>query len=66
MKKGEEMGDRFYEQQKAAGRDKPKRKLKKDFTTEINEILGVEIVGLDKCTIATLTQLLGAINAKTI
>ena len=55
------MGDRFYEQQKT---NKPKRKLKKDFTTEIDKILGAEIIGLDKCTIATLTQLLEAINVK--
>jgi len=53
------MGDRFYEQQKAY---KPKRVLKKDFIAEINEILGVEVLGLDKCTIATLTQVLEAIN----
>ena len=53
------MGDRFYEQQKDY---KPKRILKKDIIAEINEILGKDIVGLDKCTIATLIQLLETIN----
>ena len=55
------MGDRFYEQQT---KYKPKRILKKDVITEIDKILGVNILGLDKCTIATLNQLLEAINAK--
>ena len=58
------MGDRFYEQQ---GKFKPKRVLKKDIIIEINEILGAEVLGLDKCTIATLTQLTEAIeNVKTL
>ena len=53
------MGDRFYEQQ---SKHKPKRVLKKDIIAEINEILRVEMLGLDKCTIATLTQLTEAIE----
>jgi hypothetical protein len=53
------MGDRFYEQQ---GKHKPKRILKKDIIAEINEILRVEMLGLDKCTVATLTQLTEAIE----
>jgi len=53
------MGDRFYEQR---DKFKPKRVLKKDIIAEINEILSVEMLGLDKCTIATLTQLTEAIE----
>jgi len=53
------MGDRFYEQQ---SKFKPKRVLKKDIIAEINEILSAEVLGLDKCTIATLTQLTEAIE----
>lgn len=56
------MGDRFYNQQKAAGRDKPKRKLKKDFIDDICAIVGRTITGLDKCTIDTLEQLIGALE----
>jgi hypothetical protein len=56
------MGDRFYEQQK---KHKPKRVLKKDYIQEINVLLGQEITGLDKCTIATLTTLSDAIKEKT-
>ena len=56
------MGDRFYEAQKKGSPTKPKRKLKKDYIIEINKILDVDMIGLDKCTIATLTQLLEAIN----
>jgi len=56
------MGDRWYEAQKKGSPTKAKRKLKKDYITEINEILGVDIVGLDKCTIPTLTQLIEAIE----
>jgi len=48
------MGDRFYQQQKE---HKPKRVLKKDWIKEINLLLGEDISGLDKCTIATLTHL---------
>jgi hypothetical protein len=57
------MGDRFYEQQ---GKYKPKRILKKDVIAEINKNLGVDVVGLDKCTVATLTQLLEALNEKLV
>lgn len=57
------MGDRFYEQQT---KYKPKRILKKDVIAEINKNLGVDVVGLDKCTVATLNQLLEALNVKTI
>jgi len=58
------MGDRFYEAQKKGSPTKPKRKLKKDYIAEINEILGADIIGLDKCTIPTLTQLIEAMYAK--
>ena len=45
---------------------KPKRKLKKDWIAEITKVLGEDIVGLDKCTITTLENLLEAIkNART-
>lgn len=58
------MGDRFYEAQKD---HKPKRILKKDIIAEINELLSAGIIGLDKCTIATLNQLTEAIeNVKTL
>jgi hypothetical protein len=57
------MGDRFYEQQ---GKHKPKRILKKDVIAEINENLGVSIIGLEKATIPTLTQLLEALNDKLV
>ena len=43
---------------------KPKRRLKKDITAEIGQLLGREIDGLDKCTIATLDALTEAIEAK--
>lgn len=55
------MGDRFYMQQKNF---KPKRKLKKDVIAEITALLGVEVEGLDKCTIATLDALIVAITNK--
>jgi hypothetical protein len=57
------MGDRYYIQQKE---HKPKRILKKDVIAEINENLSAGIVGLDKCTITTLTQLLEALNDKLV
>ena len=58
------MGDRWYEQQ---GKHKPKRILKKDIIAKIIENLGIDIVGLDKCTIATLDQLLEGIqNVKVV
>lgn len=56
----EHMGDRWYLQQK--GPFKQKRKLKKDYVSEINEILKSEINGLDKCTIETLDNLLTGIK----
>lgn len=60
------MGEAFYLRQQR-GNPKHKtttgvRKLKKDWIAEINEVLGEDIVGLDKCTMATLEQLLGAIK----
>lgn len=54
------MGDRFYEQQKVY---KPKRMLKKDYIAEVSTLLGQDISGLDKCTIATLEDLIDAIKA---
>jgi len=56
------MGDRFYQQQQ---KHKPKRVLKKDWIQDINVLLGQDITGLDKCTIATLTSLYDAIKEKT-
>lgn len=54
------MGDRFYEQQK---KHKPKRRLKKDVIAEITAMLGGrEIKGLDRCTIATLDEVIEAIR----
>jgi hypothetical protein len=47
---------------KTKSTSKPKRKLKKDYIAEVNKLLGKDIIGLDKCTIATLEQLIGAIN----
>lgn len=58
------MGDRFYMQQKAAGYDKPKRLLKKDYLEELQDILRTEISGLDKCTIDTIKQLINATVAR--
>lgn len=49
------MGDRFYEQQR---NHKPGRMLKKDVIYIITRLIGKEIPGLDKCTIATLNELL--------
>ena len=49
------MGDRYYMQQKA---HKPGRMLKKDVIYLITRLIGKEIQGLDKCTIATLNELL--------
>lgn len=54
------MGDRFYEQQKTY---KPKRRLKKDVIAEITKMLGNrEVKGLDRCTIATLDDLIDAMR----
>ena len=59
------MGDIFYlRQQKGAAKTATgKRKLKKDWIAEITVVLNVkEVSGLDKCTMSTLEQLLGAIK----
>lgn len=68
------MSDTFYLRQMNGGttagkrtkpvHSKPKRRLKKDIIAEINQSLGKDITGLDKCTIATLDELLGAINER--
>jgi hypothetical protein len=60
------MSDQFYyRQQRGKPQAKTKtgaRKLKKDWIAEITEVLGKEVVGLDKCTMKTLEDLLGAIK----
>ena len=60
------MGEAFYLRQKAGNpANKTKtgaRKLKKDWIAEITTVFGREVVGLDKCTVATLKDLLEAIN----
>ena len=60
------MSDDFYRRQAAGDPSKKTkkgtRKLKKDWITDINDVLGDEILGLDKCTVVTLQQLLGAIK----
>ncbi len=54
------MGDRFYMQQKEY---KPKRRLKKDIIVELtSELGGIEVPGLDRCTIATLDALVDAVK----
>lgn len=54
------MGDRFYIQQKNY---KPKRRLKKDIIAELTaELGGVQVNGLDRCTIATLDELIDAVK----
>jgi len=54
------MGDRFYMQQKNY---KPKRVLKKDVIAELDEVLGgTHIDGMDRCTIATLQELIKTIR----
>jgi hypothetical protein len=62
------MGEEFYRRQ-AAGDPKAKtakgaRKLKKDWIAEITQVLGKEVLGLDKCTMKTLEELLNAISDK--
>ena len=52
------MGDRFYAQQKAYT---PKRRLKKDYIKELQEILETDIEGLDRLTIKTLDELTSTI-----
>lgn len=59
------MGDRFYMQQQSRSKStsaKPPRKLKKDYIAEIDKLLGRNISGLDKCTIATLGELIDGIE----
>ena len=62
------MGDRFYEAQRRkrrppmANEKKVPRKLKSDWIKDIHMALGVDVPGLDKCTIDTLIQLLKAIE----
>lgn len=66
------VGDRWYAQQgltitdfrdgKMTEKEKPKRRLKKDWIADINLVLNEEIKGLDKCTIDTLSQLYSAIT----
>jgi hypothetical protein len=55
------MGDRFYEQQKNY---KPKRRLKKDVIAEVHKLLGAEVPGLDRMTIASIDALYDAIYFK--
>ena len=52
------MGERFYTAQK----EPRKRVLKKDYITDIQELLSFEVQGLEKCTIATLDVLERAIK----
>ena len=69
------MGDRFYAQQ--AGKtgnkgkksvldykphEKPKRKLKADYVTELCDLLGTEIKGLEKLTISSLQELIESVE----
>lgn len=66
------MGDRFYMQQnkangrkadvKAAPAQKPKRRLKADIVSEIDDILGVQISSLKNMTVADLETLKSAIE----
>ena len=56
----QEMGDRFYMQQKEY---KPGRRLKKDVIAELTKVLGGrEVNGLDRCTIQTLDDLIDAVK----
>lgn len=60
------MSDTFYLRQQNGGNTGKKvsqpRKLKKDYITVVNELLGASISGLDKCTIATLGELINGIE----
>lgn len=60
------MGEAFYLRQQAGDPAKKTktgaRKLKKDWIAEITQVLGKEVIGLDKCVIKTLTDLLEAIK----
>ena len=53
------MGDRFYTQQKNF---KPKRRLKKDVIAEFEAMIGEEVSGLDRLTIAALDELTEAVG----
>lgn len=55
------MGDRFYMQQKNY---KPGRRLKKDAIAEVNQLLGMEVPGLDRMTIPSIDALYDAIYLK--
>lgn len=62
------MSDQFYYRQQRGNpklkTEKGKRKLKKDWIAEITKVLGKEVFGLDKCTMATLEELLNVINKR--
>ena len=53
------MGDRWYESQRNSrmSQKKEPRKLKADWIKDIESLLGPDLDGLDKCTIATLEKL---------
>ena len=53
------MGDRFYAQQKDY---KPGRRLKKDVVIELNSLFHTPILGLERLTIATLDELIAAVQ----
>ena len=55
------MGDRFYEQQKNY---KPVKRLKKDILVDVNQLLGTEVKGLNRCTNDTLDELIAAVERK--
>ena len=66
-------GENFYLRQANGGTTDGKRPsareplkkpriLKKDIIAELNKSLGADIVGLEKTTVATLTQLMEAIT----
>lgn len=61
------MSDAFYLRQQNGGNTGKKisqpRKLKKDYIAAINDMLSKDISGLDKCTIATLQELINGIES---
>lgn len=59
MQQKKDMGTRW----KADGSGKAKRRLKADVLSEVFDLLGREVSGLDKCTIATLEELILALQA---